>query len=379
MAKIMGKKILVTGGAGFIGGHLVDELLQKDHEVIIYDNLTPQVHGEEQTIPPYVPKKCRFLQKDVRDVDDLTKAIQEVDVIYHLAAEVGVGQSMYQIRKYVDANTLGTGTLLDILVNQEHNVEKLVVASSMATYGEGKSLCKACGTIHPTLRPKEQMEARHWELICPSCNSDLVPVQTDEESPQDCTSIYALTKKDQEKMCMMIGKAYDINTTALRFFNVYGSHQALSNPYTGVCAIFSSALLNGNAPIIYEDGLQTRDFVHVKDIVQALVLAMEKPEAKHEVFNVGTGQAFTIKQIAETLAEHVNPQITPVIENKFRLGDIRHCIADISKIQSMLGYSPKYRFEDGIQELISWVELQRGKVVDKSSVANKELKEKGLL
>jgi dTDP-L-rhamnose 4-epimerase len=373
------KKILVTGGAGFIGSHLIDELLNKGHEVVVYDNLEPQTHGDNATIPDYLAKNITFVRGDIRDRQKLNDTIADCDTIYHLAAMLGIGQSMYQIEKFMDVNTRGTGLLLDIVVNSENSVKKLVVASSNTIYGEGKYHCEACGSVAPKIRTKEQLIKNDWELHCPKCDQTVVPIPTDESKSLDCESVYALGKMDEEKLFMMIGKTYDINTTALRFFNVYGSRQALSNPYTGVCAIFSTSLLCGRRPIIYEDGKQTRDFVHVKDIVQALSLASEKPQAKGEIFNVGTGIATSIYESAKTLSNLINPDIEPDIQNKFRPGDTRHCYADISKIKSKLGYEPKIKFSDGMGELIEWVKMQEGKVEDKSEIANSELRKKGLL
>lgn len=373
------KKILVTGGAGFIGSHLVDHLLERKHIVTVYDNLEPQIHMNTTGPPKYLSKDVTFIKNDVRDQNALFEAVKDSEVIFHLAAKVGVGQSMYQIHNYVDTNILGTANLLDILVNKTHNVEKLVVASSMSTYGEGKYRCVDCGIINAQLREIKQMENGDWELNCPICSKKLESIPTDEEKAQECTSIYALTKKEQEKECLLIGKTYDINTTALRFFNVYGSRQALSNPYTGVCAIFSSNLLCGNQPTIYEDGNQTRDFVHVNDICQALVLSMEKSAAKNEIFNVGSGQKISINQILEILTRNIDPKIKPKITQSFRAGDIRHCFADISKISSKLGYHPSHSLESGIIELIEWVKLQIGLINDDSEIANTKLKKMGLL
>ncbi|MFX1395191.1 MAG: GDP-mannose 4,6-dehydratase, partial [Promethearchaeota archaeon] len=295
------------------------------------------------------------------------------------AAMVGVGQSMYQIDKYVDTNITGTAKLLDILVNEPNDLKKLIIASSMSTYGEGSYICEKCGKINPKVRSTSQLEHLDWELNCPICNKKVKPILTDEKKSQDCTSIYALTKKEQENMCLLIGETYGIDTTALRFFNVYGSRQALSNPYTGVCAIFSSRLLNGNPPLIYEDGLQTRDFVYVKDICQALILSMEKKIARNKIYNVGTGIPISINEVAEILIKNINPKIKSEITYKYRPGDIRHCVANISKISSELGYKPEYSIDEGMKELIEWVKLQEGKVEDKTAIAVNELKNKGLL
>lgn len=375
----MSKKVLVTGGAGFIGSHLVDELLKKGHDVTVIDNLEPQVHGGIRTAPKYMAEEARFVKADLRELKKYLDIIEDIEIVYHLAAAVGVGQSMYQIEKYIDVNDTGTAKLLDILVNEEVEVEKLIVASSMSTYGEGKYECENCGIVYPGLREEEQLKKGIWEVFCPSCGEKVRPLPTDEETPQDCTSVYALSKKQQEKLCLLIGKTYGIDTTALRFFNVYGSRQALSNPYTGVCAIFSSSLLCGNPPTVFEDGKQARDFVHVKDICQALLLSMEKSPSEGEVFNVGTGEKITINWVAEVLASYINPEIKPQITGKFRPGDIRHCFADIKKIQRKLGFTPQYSFEEGMKELVEWVKKQAGSVKDKSDKAKKELKEKGLL
>ena len=270
----MGKKVLVTGGAGFIGSHLVDELVAQGNEVKVYDSLEPQVHNGKK--PGYLNDGAEYVFSDIRDREALIKALEGVEVVYHEAAAVGVGQSMYQVHKYVDVNTLGTALLLDLLVNEEHEVKKLVVASSMSIYGEGKYECGECGIVYPRVRSDEQLKAREWELRCPECGRAVKPLPTDEEKPLHSTSIYAITKKDQEEMCLTVGRAYGLPTVALRYFNVYGPRQALSNPYTGVCAIFSCRIRNNNPPLIFEDGMQSRDFVSVYDIVAANLLAMKK-------------------------------------------------------------------------------------------------------
>jgi len=326
----MSEKILVMGGAGFIGSHLVDALVTQGHRVRAFDNLEPQVHGglrEWGKWPDYCNPDAEYVLGDGRDRQALRKAMQDVEVIFHLAAAVGVGQSMYEIERYVDANTCGTAVLLDILANDasiRSRVRKLIVASSMSIYGEGKYECPVHGVVYPRLRSSEQLATGDWELHClvpvaspksqvagrksqvanRTCGLSLMPLPTDEEKPLFPTSIYAITKKDQEEMCLAVGRAYGIPTVALRYFNVYGSRQALSNPYTGVAAIFSSRLLNGKPPVIFEDGLQSRDFVHVSDIVQANLLAMERDEADYDVFNVGTGRAMTILDVANALITH---------------------------------------------------------------------------
>ena len=376
----MTEKILITGGAGFIGSHLVDNLLKdKDHEITVLDALEEQVHGKRSIAPEYLNKRAKFVHGSVTDYNLLETLVKENEVVFHLAAMVGVGQSMYQIKKYVDNNITGTGNLLDILANSEHNIKKVVIASSNTIYGEGKHNCPNCGIIYPELRNAEQLSKKEWEIKCPHCNSKLDPLPTDENTPLNSSSIYAFSKQAQEKMSLLIGNAYGINTTILRIFLVYGPRQALSNPYTGVCAIFSSRLFQGKPPIVFEDGLQSRDFVNVSDICQALILSMGKKNAEGEIFNVGSGEPITIKEIAEILSEKINPDIKPIYNQQYRIGDIRHCLADISKIKNKLGYKAKVDFHQAIDELIKWIKLQINSLSDKSQLAIDELKSKGLI
>jgi dTDP-L-rhamnose 4-epimerase len=284
---------------------------------------------------------------------------------------------MYQIHRYIDVNILGTAVLLDLLANERHSVCKLIVASSMSVYGEGQYICDACGPILPRLRPDSQLVGHDWEIHCPCCDNLLSPVSTTEDKPLHPTSVYAISKRDQEEMCLCVGRAYGIPTVALRYFNVYGPRQALSNPYTGVIAIFSSRLLNGQPPVIYEDGQQRRDYIHVHDIVQANLLALDNDAANYEVFNVGTGQPVTVLDIARVLCHELGNGITPIITNQFRGGDIRHCYADIGKIRSLLDFEPTVRFEDGVINLIAWVRQQ--KAADRFEQAWAELEVKQLV
>jgi dTDP-L-rhamnose 4-epimerase len=370
------KRILVTGGAGFIGSHLVDALVAQGHTVRVLDALVPQVHGDGLQVPKYLPKGVEFVKGDVQDRDAWVRALQGIDVVFHQAAEVGVGQSMYEIVRYVSANTLGTAVMLELLATGDYPLEKLVVASSMSIYGEGAYACPSCGPVSPRLRPIEQLLERDWEMRCPHCGLVAKPVPTTEEKPLHPTSIYAISKRDQEEMCLTVGRAYGIPTIALRYFNAYGPRQALSNPYTGVAAIFSSRLLNGHAPLIFEDGAQSRDFVHVQDIVRANLLAMECTQADYEVFNIGTGRQLTIADVARALAKGMGVDIEPQIVAKFREGDIRHCYADISKAGRLLGYEPTVAFEDGIADLVQWAGAQQS--VDLVTDATQELSSRGL-
>ncbi|MFX1308525.1 MAG: GDP-mannose 4,6-dehydratase [Promethearchaeota archaeon] len=376
----MTKKVLITGGAGFIGSHLADTLInQKEFEVTILDILEEQVHGNIDNPPDYLNQKVKCLRGSITDYKNLEDLVVENDIVYHLAAMVGVGQSMYQIKKYIDTNILGLANLLDILVNSEHNIEKLIIASSNTVYGEGKAFCNNCGVIFPKLRSLDQLKRKDWELYCPKCRSKIKALLTDENSPCDPSSVYAFSKLAQEKLSLMISDTYGINTSVLRLFLVFGTRQALSNPYTGVCSIFSTRALYGEPPIIFEDGEQSRDFIHVKDVCQALILAMEKSAANGEIFNVGTGIPITIKEVAEIISQKIDPKLKPIYTQEYRIGDIRHCVADISKIKKVLGYSPKLTFKEGINDLINWIKTQKNYIQKPSQRAIKELKEKGLL
>lgn len=371
------KKVLVTGGAGFIGSFVVDALIKEGHQVTVFDNLDPQVHPDGNA-PDYLNPEVELIRGDVRDRDALAKAIAGKQWLVHFASAVGVGQSMYQISHYVSANTQGTAVLLDILVNDKPSLEKMLVAASMSSYGEGLYATEAGRVVRPGLRPVEQMARGEWELVCPETGEPLRPIPTPETAVQNCNSIYSLTKKDQEDMVLMIGQTYEIPAVALRFFNVYGPRQSLSNPYTGVAAIFMSRVKNGNRPVIFEDGLQTRDFISVYDIASACLLALRSDNANHEVFNVGSGVPLTIKQVAEVIASaYGRPDIAPDITKNYRKGDIRHCYADISKIRTRLGFEPRISFEEGITDLIAWSRSTES--VDKTEAALAELRAKGLL
>lgn len=370
-----GRHVLVTGGLGFIGSHLVDALIRKGHRVRVFDSLDSQVHPNGEP-PPYINPGAEVQRGDVRDDDALKRAMEGVEVVFHEAAVVGVGQSQYEVRRYVEANVTGTANLLDLLVNVPNRVGKIVVAASMSSYGEGAYDCASCGLVRPNLRPEDQLAAGDWEMRCPACNAPATARRIEETAERRPNSIYAITKMNQEDMVLNIGRTYGIPAVALRYFNVYGPRQSLSNPYTGVAAIFMSRIKNDHPPVIYEDGQQVRDFVSVHDIVQANLLAMERDEADGQAFNVGTGQGLTIRQIAVTLAVLYDKPIQPEVTRRFRKGDIRHCIADISKAQRLLGYAPRVTFQDGMTELIEW--SRKAEAVDRFEQAASELARRGL-
>jgi len=368
-------RILITGGAGFIGSHVADALLARGYRVRVLDSLSEQVHGGRHAFPDYLSGQVEAVQGDVRDRDAVERALHGVEAVFHFASMVGVGQSMYQIEKYVDVNNRGTAVLLEALLARP--VSKLVVASSMSVYGEGLYRDGSGHSCEPQPRSREQLKAARWELT-DAQGSPLEPVATPESKTPMPESIYALSKYDQEKMCLLFGRSYNVPVTALRFFNVYGERQALSNPYTGVLAIFAARYLHGRAPVIFEDGLQRRDFVHVRDLAEGCVRALECPAARDEVFNLGGGAAYTVLEIAERLATTLGrSDLPPRISGDCRAGDIRNCFADISKATTLLGYRPQVTLDAGLQELCTWLEGRTDE--DRSDAADRELRKHGLV
>ena len=372
----MGSLILVTGGAGFVGSHLVEALLREGHEVRAVDALVPQVHGSARK-PKYLPKDVEFIRADVRGPETWRRALKGIRVVFHQAAEVGVGQSMYEITKYMAANTMGTSVMWQELITGRYPVQKVLIASSMSLYGEGQYRCRTHGAVYPSLRAESQLKRRDWEMRCPRCHAPVSAEPTPEEKPLMPTSVYAVSKRDQEELSLCIGRAYGIPAVALRYFNIYGPRQSLSNPYTGVAAIFSSRLRNGKSPVVFEDGGQSRDFIHVSDIVRANLLAMKRREADYETLNVGTGRATSVGRLAELLAECLEAPVKPAVVGKFRAGDIRHCFADASKIRRRLGFEAKVRLEDGLSDLVRWVQEEES--VDRVDRATRELAARGLV
>jgi len=369
--------VLVTGGAGFIGSHLVEALLARGATVRVLDSLDAQVHGAGARRARHLPAGVELVHASVCDAAAVDRALAGAASVVHLAAQVGVGQSMYAIVPYVDENVRGTAVLLDRLANGGHRVRRLVVASSMSIYGEGRYRCPSCGPVAPKPRPLAQLEARDWELRCSSCNTTTTPAPCDEDKPIVPTSVYAVTKRDQEELCLCVGRAYGIATVALRLFNVYGPRQALGNPYTGVGAIFSSRLLNGQRPLVFEDGRQSRDFIHVSDIVEAFCLTLDRDDVADVALNVGTGRSTSVAALAEAIARTLGVAITPDIVGRFREGDIRHCVADVSRIRRVLGFNARMALEKGVEDLAAWARQQRAD--DRVAQASDELRRRGLI
>ena len=371
------ERVLVTGGAGFIGSHLVDRLVAGGWDVRVLDVLEPQVHGDSSG---YRNRGAKYLEGSVLDAGLVASAVEGMDAVVHLAAQVGVGQSMYEMTRYVRDNCLGTAVLLEALAERRDAISALVVASSMSIYGEGLYACHACGALDAEVaRSVESLVDRRWEPVCTSCGSEAKPMPTPERKRLDCDSVYATTKRDQEELCLVFGRSYGVRTVALRFFNVYGPRQSLSNPYTGVAAIFASRLLNGSSPLVFEDGLQSRDFVHVSDIVDAIELSLVNDGARNVALNVGTGAATTVLDVAHALAEGLGVDLAPEIVNRFRQGDIRHCYADISAAREILGYEPSVSLREGMKNLVGWITTDTPPAEDKTQRSTAELAARGLV
>ncbi|MDJ0865621.1 MAG: SDR family NAD(P)-dependent oxidoreductase [Myxococcota bacterium] len=368
-------RALVTGGAGFIGSHLADALLEAGYAVRVLDALAPQVHGADAARPAYLSPEVELCCGDVRDRAAVRDALVDVDVVIHAAAAVGVGQSMYQIEHYVETNCRGSAVLLEEVLARRERIRRLVVPSSMSVYGEGAGRTRAGRVVHPELRSDAQLAARRWDAE-DADGHPLEPVATREDAPLRPGSVYAVTKRDQEEMFLNVGRSYGIPTVALRYFNAYGSRQSLSNPYTGVLAIFCARLLNQRAPVLFEDGLQTRDFVHVSDVVRATLLALESPHSGGRVYNVGSGQATSVREIARLLAVQLGLEVQPQVSQRHRAGDIRHCHADLQRIRDELGYAPAVDLASGIDELLAGV--RTGSATDGVEQATQELEARGL-
>lgn len=354
-------KVLITGGAGFIGSNLAIRLNASGYEVTVLDILSPQIHGTDPShseLYNSIKNTCHFIQGDVRDKATWNKSVQDHDIIVHLAAETGTGQSMYEIHRYADTNICGTARMLDFIANNKTNIKKIVVASSRAIYGEGKYQCDDHGIIYPTTRSEQDMLNGDFNCKCPFCGISVELLPTDEDSKIHPTSIYGITKSNQEMMVHTIGKALNIPTVAFRYQNVYGPGQSLSNPYTGILSIFSTRIRNSNEVVIFEDGKESRDFVYIDDVVTATIQGIENERARYNSYNVGAGRSVSVIDIANLLLNAFHSSKQPRISGNFRLGDIRHNYADISKIQGDLGFKPTIHFEEGIKIFVNWVNTQ---------------------
>lgn len=369
-------QVLITGGAGFIGSHTADALLRQGHQVRILDSLDPQIHGDTTAFPAYLHPAVECVRGDVRDARLLAEVLDGVELVYHLAALTGVGQSMYDIRHYVDVNTVGMAMLLEVLIKRQQPLQRLVLSSSRAVYGEGTHRCPVHGPLYPPVRQRADLEQGRFEVFCPQCGTPMTAMPTAEERPLHPVSVYALTKQHQEDYCQHVAATFGLPVTILRYFNVYGSRQSLRNPYTGVMSIFYSRLLSGQPIALYEQGRPGRDFVHVTDVAQANVRAAAAAVPPGSVINVGTGVDYTIVEVARTLAAACGRE--PVLEDKgeFRVGDIHACYADLSRAQSLLGYQPQVSLQDGIKEFVAWASGQP--VVDLYEKTVTELKNHGL-
>jgi dTDP-L-rhamnose 4-epimerase len=369
-------KVLITGGAGFIGSHLADRLLADGHEVRALDNLDPQVHANGER-PEYLDAAVELQIGDVRDRDAARRALDGVDAVVHFAAAVGVGQSMYEIERYTSINAIGAAVLLEEALERRDAIQKLLVASSMSIYGEGQYRNPRTGEsgLAPWIRPELQLAARQWDLLGDD-GTPLEPEPTAETKPLRPTSIYAINKRDHEEMFLAIGAAYGLPAVALRFFNVYGERQSLSNPYTGVAAIFSSRLLNDNRPLVFEDGRQTRDFIDVRDIARCCALALVQDGADGRTVNVGTGVPTSVVEVADTIARGLGKELEPEVVGKYRAGDIRHCFADPALAEQLLGFRAEIPFEAGMQDLLQWLEGREAE--DSVDAASEALAARGL-
>jgi len=374
------KKILITGGAGFIGSNLALRLLENGVEVTVLDNLSKQIHGEDPMQSPLylsIKDKVTFVQGTVQSRNDWLKALNGADAVVHLAAETGTGQSMYEIENYTDVNVKGTSIFLDILANESHSIETMVVASSRSIYGEGRYKCTIHGDVYPGERKDDDMSKGDFDVKCPVCNQNVRLMATDENSKIHPSSIYGITKQVQEQMFMVMGKSLGIDAVALRFQNVYGAGQSLSNPYTGILSIFSTRIMNGNDINIFEDGLESRDFIYIDDVVESIILSLTNKNAAGHVYGVGTGECVDVLSVATTLKEIYKSESNIVVSGNYRLGDIRHNYADLGKIKSDLGFEPKISFSEGMKLFTKWVKRQaiQQDLYDESI---KEMKSKGL-
>lgn len=375
---IKNKNILITGGAGFIGKKLSLELSSRGANVVVFDCLTEQVHGKKAQVPREFQDKVKFIHGNILDYHKLKMALQNSDYVIHLAAETGQGQSFYRIEHYCRINILGTANLMDILVNYKHKVKKIILASTRTIYGEGSYRCNNCGEVNPEGRTDKNKRTKDWDLICPFCMGEIMPIRILENCLIRPKSIYSISKLTQEQLIRVMGMALKIPYTILRLFNVYGEGQALNNPYTGILSVFASRILNNKSLTVYEDGLMSRDFIHVDDVANAIILSIENSKASNRTYNVGSGRKTTILHLAKMMISSSNSKSTFKISGFARVGDVRHVVADIKKISTDLGFKAKINLTEGIKRFIHWMRMQDN-VVDHSDKALKELKSRKLL
>ena len=373
-------RILITGGAGFIGSHLALRLLKSNYRVTVLDNLSPQIHGErpeQSKLYRSIAGKVDFVRGDVTSRKDMELIIPGHNTIVHFAAETGTGQSMYQIDRYTRVNVGGTSLLLDILANMKHDVKRLVVASSRAVYGEGKYISKEFGVVYPGHRSASDMEAGDFAVKYPGCREPLVLAATDEESKLHPSSVYGITKQAQEQLVMTVCPTINVAPVVLRYQNVYGPGQSLSNPYTGILSIFSNLIMKNQPINIFEDGTESRDFIFVEDAVEVAMLAIERPEAEGEIFNAGTGEPTSVLAVANALVDKLKGHSAVTVTGNFRIGDIRHNYANLEKIRKKLGFSPAYDFDSGLSRFCEWVRSV-GSASNDYERSLQEMKAKGL-
>jgi dTDP-L-rhamnose 4-epimerase len=373
----MGKNILITGGAGFIGSHTALSLLEDGHDVTILDNLSPQIHGLNSSFPSFLQDKCKLIKGDVRNKEDWIKSLKNIEVICHFAAETGTGQSMYQIQKYSEVSINGTAIMLDVLTEIKHSVEKVILSSSRAIYGEGKYKCKIHGIIYPKTRKEEDMDSGFFDLRCSDCNTNLILLPTDEISVANPTSIYGITKQIQEQLIINSCSSNGLPFVSLRFQNVYGPGQSLKNPYTGILSIFSTLILNNQNINIFEDGKESRDFIFIEDVVSSIKLSLTNEKANYNIFNVGFGENIEVEIVAKSLIKLFKTDTKINISGDYRQGDIRHNYADLLKIKTNLKYLPKISFKQGLRRFVEWVKSQEIQI-NKFEEAIDEMHQRGL-